>query len=130
MNARREAFCRAYARCGVGAQAAREAGYAAKSAHVTAAELLANTDVREYVDELKAERQAAEDRIFQEAQEAIKTASGIAVAALVRITQDKESPASAQVQAARALLELGGMGQGQGGPQLIQIVGGLPALPV
>ncbi len=129
MNARREAFCRAYARCGVGAQAAREAGYAAKSAHVTAAELLANTTIREYVDELKAERRAAEDRIFQEAQEAIKTASGIAVAALIRITQDEEAPANAQVQAARALLELGGMGQSQAGPQLIQIVGGLPALP-
>lgn len=130
MNARREAFCRAYARCGVGAQAAREAGYSIRSAHVTAAELLANADVREYVEKLKAERQDAEDQIIKESQEAMKASAGIAVAALVEITKNGEAPASARVQAARAILELAGFGKDNEGPQLIQIVGGLPALPV
>lgn len=129
MNARREAFCRAYARCGVGAQAAREAGYAAKSAHVTAAELLANADIREYVDKLKAERQAEEDQRHKEAQDAINAAASIAVATLIEVAQDVEASDGARVSAANALLEMGRFGKDSGGPQLIQIVGGLPLSP-
>jgi hypothetical protein len=129
MNARREAFCRAYARCGVGAQAAREAGYSPNGANSKASDLLANISVRERVEALKAEYQAEEDRRHKEAQDAINAAAAIAVATLIEVAQDIDASDGARVSAANALLEMGRFGKDSGGPQLIQIVGGLPLSP-
>lgn len=49
MNARQRAFCEHYAACGNAAQAAREAGYSAKTARQQGERLLTNVDILVYV---------------------------------------------------------------------------------
>lgn len=54
LGRRREAFCRHYVACGVGAEAARLAGYSPRIAAHRAYRLLARDDVRERIDEIRA----------------------------------------------------------------------------
>ena len=54
LGRRREAFCRHYVACGVGAEAARLAGYSPRTAGNRAYCLLARDDVRARIDEIRA----------------------------------------------------------------------------
>ena len=128
MNARREAFCRAYARCGVGTQAAREAGYSEKTAYSIAHQLLSKVEVSSRVEELKAEIREEKDRRYREVQEAIAAYSPKALAALINIINDEGAAASARASAALSLLDRAGHAKPEGaeGVTKIEIVGGLP----
>lgn len=69
LNERQKRFAEAYLETGVAAEAARRAGYPAKSATSKGSQLLANVNVRAYVDErLKkghAERVAKADEVLE-----------------------------------------------------------------
>lgn len=53
MNDRQRRFCEFYAACGNAAQAAREAGYSAKTARQQGERLLTNVDIAQYIRELQ-----------------------------------------------------------------------------
>lgn len=93
MNARRRAFCEHYAAGLSAAEAARRAGYAARSARSQGQRLLTKADIRDYVEELQ--RQATSERIA-DAQEVRERFTSI-------LRDDEQRPA-ARLRAGEALL--------------------------
>ena len=55
MNQRQRAFCEAYLKCGNAAEAARKAGYSARTARSIGQRLLTYADIREYLADRNAE---------------------------------------------------------------------------
>lgn len=131
MNTRRERFCQAYARHGVGAQAAREAGYSAKTARTLAAMLLTKVDVAERVEQLRAEQREEAEHEHKAVQDALKAAATLAVETLAEVLRNPDASPSARVAAAQAILDRAGHGktEPESGPQTIVVTGGLPLDP-
>ena len=75
LNARQEAFVAAFCVCLNGAEAAREAGYAAKSARNTAVKLLKKPEIQEAI---AAQREAALTDRCMDLREAMEIATSIA----------------------------------------------------
>lgn len=112
VSERRRRFIDAYIQCGNGAEAARRAGYSAKSANVTGAKLLADADIRAEInlrlDELHNQRtaQAAECLEFLssvmrgEVQDVAVTPGGKPVSIVTRVSD--------RIKAAELLLKIYG----------------------
>ncbi len=69
LNARQQRFCIEYVRCGNATEAAIVAGYAEKSARVTASKLLTKANIQEEISRLaepeKKERIASKDEVLE-----------------------------------------------------------------
>ena len=131
MNHRREKFCQAYARCGNGAEAARAAGYSARSARVIAADLLALPSISERVEVLRAEQRAQDDACHAQVQAELRAAAVEAVTVLRAVLANPEASPSAKVAAAQTILDRSGHARSDAdtGPQTIIVTGGLPLDP-
>lgn len=66
MNQRQRAFCEAYLKCGNAAEAARKAGYSARTAWSIGQRLLTNADIREYLADRNAEIMAENTATLEE----------------------------------------------------------------
>ena len=66
MNQRQRAFCEAYLKCGNAAEAARKAGYSARTARSIGQRLLTNADIREYLADRNAEIMAENTATLEE----------------------------------------------------------------
>ncbi|MDA8391066.1 MAG: terminase small subunit [Gammaproteobacteria bacterium] len=108
LTPKQEQFCLAYARLNDGAKAAREAGYAARSARVTACELLTKENIKERVQELKAQRQVETEARHEVVQERLSCAAEQAITALEKVLTDDTASASAKVAASIAILDRAG----------------------
>ena len=66
MNQRQRAFCEAYLKCGNAAEAARKAGYSARTARSIGQRLLTYADIREYLADRNAEIMAENTATLEE----------------------------------------------------------------
>ena len=66
MNQRQRAFCEAYLKCGNAAEAARKAGYSARTARSIGQRLLTYADIREYLADRNAEIMAEHTATLEE----------------------------------------------------------------
>ena len=66
MNQRQRAFCEAYLKCGNAAEAARKAGYSARTARSIGQRLLTYADIREYLADRNAEIMAENTATLKE----------------------------------------------------------------
>lgn len=66
MNQRQRAFCEAYLKCGNAAEAARKAGYSARTARSIGQRLLTYADIREYPADRNAEIMAENTATLEE----------------------------------------------------------------
>ena len=66
MNQRQRAFCEAYLKCGNAAEAARKAGYSARTARSIGQRLLSYADIREYLADRNAEIMAENTATLEE----------------------------------------------------------------
>ena len=66
MNQRQRAFCEAYLKCGNAAEAARNAGYSARTARSIGQRLLTYADIREYLADRNAEIMAENTATLEE----------------------------------------------------------------
>ena len=123
-------FCEAYARLGDGAKAAREAGYAERSARVTASELLTKHDIRERVEDFTTHLRSDRDARHKAVQERLALAAALAIDTLERVLREDGASASAKVAASVAILDRAGhnpkANNDEGGEVIYRIIGGLP----
>lgn len=66
MNQRQRAFCEAHLKCGNAAEAARKAGYSARTARSIGQRLLTYADIREYLADRNAEIMAENTATLEE----------------------------------------------------------------
>lgn len=112
MNARQTKFVEHYLKTGNGTQAAVEAGYSAKTAHVIACNLLKNVNV---------------SRAIADAQAKAMTAGIVSLEEAMKIVSDiarKSKNEFARLQAVGVLERLGGWGTAQGGDVTLRVVYG------
>lgn len=112
MNARQTKFVEHYLKTGNGTQAAVEAGYSAKTAHVIACNLLKNVNVSRAIADAQAKAMTAGIVTLEEA---MKIVSDIA-----RGSKNE----FAKLQAVGVLERLGGWGTAQGGDVTLRVVYG------
>ena len=112
MNARQTKFVEHYLKTGNGTQAAVEAGYSAKTAHVIACNLLKNVNVSRAIADAQAKAMTAG---IVSLEEAMTIVSGIA-----RGSKNE----FARLQAVGVLERLGGWGTSQDGPVTLHVVYG------
>ena len=69
LKAQHEKFCQEYTKCGIGRQAAINAGYAESCAHITASKLLTNHNIQMRIEELNKKVENTNIATAQEIQE-------------------------------------------------------------
>lgn len=104
MNHRRAKFCQAYARCGVAAEAARQAGYSSRTARTIGSMLLSKSDIVALIESTKAELKAQDDALHAQVQAELKAAAIESVSVLRSVLADPDATPSARVSAALGVL--------------------------
>ncbi len=130
---RQERFCVAYAKLGIGARAAREAGYSAHASKQTACALLAKEAVANRVRELRGQFAAEELKALSLAdrqREALAEAADRAIKVLLAALDAKGSSPELRVKAALGILDRAGhapRAEQDAKEVTVRVIGGLPA---
>ena len=129
LTPRQEKFCIAYAKLGVGAKAAREAGYSEGAAKQTACALLAREAVSNRVKELRAQyaiEELAALSLTDRQREALAVAADRAITVLLTTLDATATSPELRVKIAISILDRAGHAPRPESDSKEQIIGGLP----